>query len=493
MQAAGSPGWLGHFSPDGGPRYLQIAGFIERALSDGRLQPGDRLPPQRRLAALLGVDLTTVTRAYDEAKRRHLLEGHGARGTYAAAPKVELAPMLDLGMNIPPPPAGVDFDDMLKQGLSQVLMRTDSDLLMSYQLGGGSPADRAAGAIWLAPMLGKVDPEHIVACPGAQCALAAMILALTRPGDVILAEPAVYPGLRAAAGQLDRQVVAVDVDAHGMRPDALEQACRKHQRQQRTCLIYLNPTLQNPTTHTMPEPRRREIAQTAIRCGAAIIEDDPYWLLAGGADTGGVHADAGTAGAAPWRGVAQHTPPAPLAQLAPRHVYYISTLSKCLAPGLRTAFIVVPDAQVRERFVLALRALVLMPSPLAGALVTQWIHDGAAQRLLAGVREEAQARQRLAAQILAGLRPPADAGAHDGIHLWLPLPDYWDSAELARAAHAEGLTLIASDAFDSGAQPPNAIRISLGSIRERARLAGALRKLAHLLGRRPSLPRAIPV
>lgn len=57
--------WLDGLVLHGGPRYLQIADFIEHALSDGRLKPGDRLPPQRRLADLLKVDLTTVTRAYD--------------------------------------------------------------------------------------------------------------------------------------------------------------------------------------------------------------------------------------------------------------------------------------------------------------------------------------------------------------------------------------------------------------------------------------------
>jgi DNA-binding transcriptional MocR family regulator len=164
-------------------------------------------------------------------------------------------------------------------------------------------------------------------------------------------------------------------------------------------------------------------------------------------------------------------------------VHYIATLSKCLAPGLRTAFVLLPDAQVRERFLQALRALVLMPSPLAGALVTQWIHDGTAQRLLAGVREEAQARRQLAAQILSGLQ-----FTPGGIHIWLALPDYWSSEQLARAAHAEGLAVTPSDAFSaagSGAPAPDAIRISLGSIRERARLAGALRKLSHLLSRKP--------
>lgn len=446
--------WLGNFVLHGGPRYLQIANFIERALSDGRLKAGDRLPPQRRLATLLKVDLTTVTRAYDEAKRRNLLQGRGAQGTYASAPKVELIEMLDLSLNIPPPPEGVDFDDMLKHGLAQVLLRTDSDLLMSYHLGGGSKSARTAGASWLAPMFGKVEQEHIAICPGAQSALAALILMLSRPGEVILTEPAVYPGLCSAAELLGRRVATVPADESGMLPDMLERACRE----QGARLIYLNPTLQNPTALTMPERRRREIAAVAERCGARIVEDDPYWLLAESA-------------------------PPPVAHFGPRQVYYVATLSKALTPGLRTAFVLLPDVQERQRFLVALRAFALMSTPLTTALATQWIHDGAAGRLLAGVRNEARARQVLTRQVLAGTL----AGSGDGIHVWLPLPSYWTSRELAMTARAEGLAVTASDAFVAGPQPPNAIRISLGASRDRTRLTAALRKLSQLLARKPPI------
>jgi DNA-binding transcriptional MocR family regulator len=452
--------WIGDFVHQAGPRYLQIVGFIERALSDDLLRPGDRLPPQRRLAALLKVDLTTVTRAYDEAKRRNLLQAHGALGTYIAAPKVELSQMLNLSVNIPPPPADVDFDDLLKQGLSQVLMRTDTDLLMTYHLVGGSKADRAAGAAWLTPMFNSVESERIVVCSGAQSALAALILALTKPGDVIVSEPAVYPGLRLAATQLGRRIVAAETDDAGLRPEALEKACRQHGAR----LLYLNPTIQNPTTRTMPEQRRREIALTATTCGVKIIEDDPYWLLADGA-------------------------PPPVARFAPEQVTYISTLSKCLSPGLRTAFVLLPDVQSRERFLVALRSFALMSAPLTTALATQWIYDGSATRLLAGVQAEARARQDLTRQILASTLHFSSGG----IHVWLALPSYWTSQDLARTARAEGLAVTSSDAFYAGPKPPNAIRISLGGIRDRTRLAAALRKLSQLLERKPSVHRDIVI
>jgi len=459
IQDADVPTWLPRLAANQGPRFLQIADALQAAVADGSLKPGDRLPPQRQLAAQLDVDLTTVTRGYDEARRRHLLEGRGARGTYVAAPKVELSTILDLSMNTPPPPAGVDFDDLLKQGLSQVLMRADNAMLMTYHLGGGSDADRQAGAAWLAPMLGHLDPSQLVVCPGAQAAIAAAILALTEPGAVILAEPTTYPGLRAAAIGFGRRIVAVEADQHGMLPALLEEACRRH----RPALVYLNPTCQNPTAITMPASRRQALAGIAQRYGVRIVEDDPYWLLA-------------------------DAPPPPIATLAPDHVVYISTLSKCLAPGLRVAFVLLRDADERERFLAALRSFALMVPPLTAALATQWIRDGSAGALLQGVREEARLRHRMARDILAGRY----SGSGDGLHAWLALPAYWQSAQLAHAAAAEGIAVTPAQAFATGDVSVNAIRISLGSIQDRGRLQAGLQRLSQLLARRPA-PFSAPV
>ena len=452
IQDAASQVWLPRLAVHGGPRFLQIADALQAAVADGSLKPGDRLPPQRQLAAWLDVDLTTVTRAYDEARRRNLLEGRGARGTYVAAPKVELTAILDLSMNTPPPPAGVDFDDMLKQGLAQVLMRADNELLMTYHLGGGSDADRKAGARWLEPMFGHPDSRQVVVCPGAQAALAALILALTAPGDVILAEPTGYPGLRAAATQFGRHVIAVEADQDGMVPGMLEEACRRHE----PGLVYLNPTLQNPTAITMPERRRAELAGIARRCNVRIVEDDPYWRLA-------------------------DAPPPPVATFAPEQVYYISTLSKCLTPGLRVAFVLIRDPDERERFLVALRSFALMAAPLTAALATQWILDGSADRLLQGVRAEARLRQRMARDILAGRY----SGAGDGLHVWLELPAYWNPSQLARAAASAGIAVTPAEAFETDGGSVNAIRISLGSIKDRGRLQAGLQRLSHLLARRP--------
>jgi DNA-binding transcriptional MocR family regulator len=301
-------------------------------------------------------------------------------------------------------------------------------------------------------MFGHLDSRQVVVCPGAQAAIAALILALTEPGDVILAEPTSYPGLRAAATQFGRHIIAVEADKHGMVPEMLEEACRQH----KPGLVYLNPTLQNPTAITIPERRRKELASIAKRCNVRIVEDDPYWLLA-------------------------DAPPPPIATFAPEQVYYISTLSKCLTPGLRVAFVLVRNPHERERFLVALRSFALMVAPLTAALATQWILDGSADGLMEGVRNEARLRHRMARGILAGRY----SGAGDGLHVWLELPAYWNPSQLARAADSEGIAVTPAEAFATGSGSVNAIRISLGSIKDRRRLQAGLQRLSHLLARRP--------
>lgn len=445
--------WAGALAEEG-PRYLQVVRFMERAITDGRLRPGDRLPPQRQLARALGMDLTTVTRAYAEARERKLLHANGAMGTFVSAPRFDTAQVVDLGMNIPPPPQGIDLTALLKRGIDQVLTHSDSHLLMSYHPGGGSDADRAAGVVWLTPMLGRLDASRVVICPGAQAALAGLILALGDAGDAMLVEPVLYPGMISAAAQLGRRLVTVESDADGMLPDALARAATEHGAR----VIYLNPTLRNPTATSMSLVRREQIVAIARQHDLRIIEDDPYWALCDSA-------------------------PPPLARLAPERTYYIATLSKALTPGLRTAYVVTPDVAARSSFLASLRAVTLMAMPVMTSLATQWMHDGTAVRLLDAVRTEARERQAMAARILhpAGLGVETESAIVEGIHLWLPLPERWTARSLTMTARTEGLAVTPSDAFSAGVPQEQAIRISLGGVKDRMRLKQGLDRLVQLM------------
>jgi DNA-binding transcriptional MocR family regulator len=352
-------------------------------------------------------------------------------------------------MNTPPPPEGVDFDDLLKQGLSQVLMG-QMPIADDLPPGRGKRLRPQGRSQWLAPMFGALDAEQVVVCPGAQAAIAALILALTEPGDVILAEPAVIPAC------VPRRPSSAGASLRWKRTST--GWCPRSWSRRAASTSPGWSTSTRPCRTRPPSPCRtpaQGARQHRQRCHVRIVEDDPYWLLA-------------------------DAPPPPIATFAPEQVYYISTLSKCLTPGLRVAFVLILT-RMNASFLVALRSFALMVAPLTAALATQWILDGSADGLMEGVRKEARLRHRMARDILAGRY----SGAGDGLHVWLELPGYWSSSQLARAADSEGIAVTPAEAFATGSGSVNAIRISLGSIKDRGRLQAGLQRLSHLLARRP--------
>lgn len=432
--------WLGRIDALDGPAYRRIAQALENAVAEGELQAGDQIPAQREVARLIGVDFTTVTRAYALARERGLVEGTTGRGTFICSRTNEdEAGLVDLSMNLPPPPAGLNLAALLRETTGAILARTDPAALMAYHPGAGSLAQRAAGAAWLAPALGEVDPARIVVASGAQTALSALLDHLTAPGDIILAEAFAYPGLLSTAARRGVTVVACPMDAEGLAPEALERLVAQH----RPRLLCCTPTLQNPTAATLGPARRLAIVEACRKASVTIVEDDAYGLLPA-------------------------TPPAALASLWPEGVFHVATTAKTLSPGLRLAYVTCPPGQA-EGFAAALHAIAQMPAPLMAAVVTSWIRDGVAHQVLAGVREEAIARRALAAELL-----PAAVGGPESLHVWLP------GAMASPAARERGLALVGAEAFRAPGASGEGLRISLGAAGKRATLARGLKALAGL-------------
>jgi DNA-binding transcriptional MocR family regulator len=452
--------WMPELGTGNGPRYLAIADALAADIGAGRLGPGQRLPPQRVLAQRLGVDLTTVTRAFNEARRRGLVEGTAGRGTFVRplqAPDRQSGTLLsaiDLSMNAPPQPLEARLAERLHQAVQAVLEAPDGLVRLQYQDSAGAALDRAAGAQWLGQRLGPVPPDRVLVTGGAQGALFAIIAALTRPGDVLCAPSLTYPGLRAIAGQQGLRLLAIPSDRDGLDPDSFEEACRRDGPR----ALYCIPTLDNPSTTTMPSVRREAIVATARRHGVAIVEDDPY---------GALPADA----------------PPPLAVLAPELVWHVASLSKCATPGLRVAYVVAPDLARTMLLAGTVRATSLMASPLMAAVASRWVLDGTLNAITAAIRRENEARQGIARTVLAG----ADFEAHpQGHHLWLRLPEHWPRAEFVAHASRSGLSIVASDAFAVSGWPPEAVRVSLGIASDRDVLRRALELLAAILVGRPA-------
>src|SRR6266481_1845469 len=272
--------WMPNLAASDKPRYLAIADAIAQDIRSGRLGASDRLPPQRKLARRLDIDFTTVARGYVEAQKRGLIESHVGRGTFVRAsarrrhsPMARHPEIVDLSMNLPPEPDDPELLDRMQDGLEAV--GRDLVSLLRYQGFGGVPADKDAASNWLSRRALVPPQERLFIAPGAHPAILGILGLLAKEGDAVLSEQLTYPGARSIAAQLGLKLFGLPMDDEGVDADAFARACAQHAPK----ALYLNPTLLNPTTHTISERRRIAIGEVARRFGVPIVEDDPYGFL----------------------------------------------------------------------------------------------------------------------------------------------------------------------------------------------------------------------
>lgn len=447
-----------------GPKYLAIAQALSHDIEAGVLTAGDRLPPQRSLAEALGLDLTTVTRAYGEAQRLGLIEGSGRRGSFVRArptvsPSVSARDPGDTGMNAPPDGFGGTLMRAFRESASLLLNPESGTLPFQYQRSGGAPSARRAGAELLTARGLPCSEDTVLLAAGGQNALHAIFSAEFKAGDRLAVCAQVYPGLLALARRFGVNLLPIASDAEGMDPDALRQACAGGAVRG----VYLVPTNDNPTTVTMPLPRRKAIAEVVERHNLLLIEDDAYgWLP-------------------------QH-PLLPIAAYAPANSWAIASVSKVLTPGLRVAWLRAPDVAGAWRLAADMHETAIMAPPLNAAVVTEWAHSGMFHKLIDEVRAEACLRQEMARECLA----PGSFKAQDyGYHLWVDIPDDLDPRHICDALRPYDLPAIPGDAFaaDRSASSPAAMRVSIGGTIARDQLRRGLNLLSALIS--PQAPRKV--
>lgn len=451
--------WLPEIAGSAGPKYLSISMALGRDIEAGRLRPGDRLPPQRELAEALGIDLGTVTRAYAEARRQGLIDADGRRGSFVREANGTLAAEqiapFDTGMNLPPLPLRSSLPECYAAGLREILAGPAAANRLQYQPAGGAPADRQAGADWLAARGIEADEDRVLVVSGGQTALHAIAQAALEPGDVVCTGRFTYPGWLSIARRLGLQVLAVESDDEGIDPEALDRACARHAVK----ALYLVPTNDAPTTATLGVERRRALADVARRHDLKIIEDDAYGRLAA-------------------------APLPPLAVFAPERTWHVASLSKIVSPALRVAYLRAPTLRDAWRLAADVHATTVMAPPLNVALASQWLQNGTWRTLVDEVRAECLARRAIVDEILPAGSFRAEP---EGYHLWIPMPPGLAPAELVSALAPSGLSVVSGDAFAvDPADPARAVRVSVGGSLNRERLTRALSLLDALLHHRGS-------
>ncbi|WP_344526046.1 aminotransferase class I/II-fold pyridoxal phosphate-dependent enzyme [Streptomyces albiaxialis] len=283
------------------------------------------------------------------------------------------------------------------------------------------------------------SPEQLLVTPGTSQMLDTVASALSRPGDVVLAEAPTYDLALRIFRDRGLDVAPVHRDRHGPVPGAIEEAVRTARRSgRRAAFVYLVPTFHNPTGTLIPLSRRAELIDAARGCGLTFVEDDAYADLA-------------------FDGLP--TPPSLAALAGQEGVIRLGTFSKTLAPGLRLGWLGSSARRCRE---LAGRGVVRSggaASHLPSLAVAGLLGDGRYDTHLRGLREHlAERRNALVTTLRDTLGQdftvPLPPG---GLFAWIGLPPWLPETEAVSRAAEAGVLVQPGSPFGS---PTPAIRLA---------------------------------
>jgi 2-aminoadipate transaminase len=281
-----------------------------------------------------------------------------------------------------------------------------------------------------------VSPAQVLITTGSQQGLDLAAKVLIDPGSRVLVETPTYLGALQAFAPYEPEIVALDSDHEGPRPEALAGAAPGAR------FAYLLPNFQNPTGHVYTEARRAAVVAAAQSAGLPLVEDNPYGDL--------------------WYDA---PPPRSLASRWREGVVYLGSFSKVLAPGLRLGYLVAPSP-LFPKLLQAKQAADLHTPIFNQRIVHEVIRNGLLDAHVPTIRARYKvqrdameaALERHLAGLASWIRPLG------GMFFWLDLPDGIDAAALLPRAVEAGVAYVPGAAFYAGAPRANTLRLSFVTV-----------------------------
>ncbi len=269
--------------------------------------------------------------------------------------------------------------------------------------------------------------SEVLVTEGSQQGLDLVARVLVDPGDVVLVERPSYIGATSAFRAAQARMVGVRLTPEGLDLDHLRERHRAETAGgRRVKFLYVVPSFQNPSGISHSLASRRALLEVARELDLLVVEDDPYGDLYFEAE------------------------PLPTLRSLPggEDVVYLSSFSKILAPGLRTAFILGPDALL-AKIEIAKQSANLCGSSLDQRIILAALRGGLIERQKAGIRPYYRAKRDTMLAALSREMPEGVTWTHPqgGLFVWLTLPEGLDAAALLEAAIAEGVAYVTGAPF----------------------------------------------
>lgn len=341
--------------------------------------------------------------------------------------------VIDLGMGNPPP-ALLPLE-LIRESAQKVLSQSDNSFLQ-YGAEQGDGYFRVALANFLTAGYGfLVRPENLFVTTGISNALDLFCTLFTDKGDtVFVEEPSYFLALRIFADH-GLNVISIASDEHGLIPASLEERLADfHPR-----FLYLIPTFQNPTGHTLPQERREQTLRLAEKHNFLVAADEVYQLL---------------------NYLSEKPPKSFGAYIESKNVISLGSFSKILAPGLRLGWIHA-HADVVSRFA----ASGLLDSggglnPFTSAVVRGVVESGGLESNIGRLKQKYANQTAVMDEALRRHLPQVKyAVPHGGYFFWLQFPEGVNTSELRKRASAYKVDFRPGGLFSSNGGLKNFMRM----------------------------------
>lgn len=432
------------------PYYRALAEDLENKIRSGQLRAGTKLPPQREIADYLDLNYTTITRVYSICKKKGLIYATTGKGTFVAPHAAEDITITgsqpsDACIELGAINAFSEYSEPVERATQSVIEKGYLRNLYEYSYPAGHPHQLAAGVRWMEQLGAHADPENTAIFAGAQNALAVALLSLFSPGDKIAVDQYTYSNFIELAKLLNLVLIPIKGDGNGMLPEDLQRQSTAN----RLKGVYLIPTCANPTTITIPEHRRRELAAVIEKNGLILVEDDiSTWLQAADGDV----------------------LPSMFDILMGQSVY-ICGMTKSLSPGLRIAYMAFA-ARFKNTILNGLFNVNVKASSLDAEIITELILSGDAYEIAAKKQQWAKRNCRLYEKYFPSVQKSCEPVSY---YKWLPIaiqkPFYTIEDELLE----RGVRIYHSEHFAvAGGGGKDFLRVALCSAGSTRRLEQAL-------------------
>lgn len=436
------------------PLYLSIANLLEYDILNGYLSPNTKLPPQRELADYLDINLSTITRAFKICELKGLIYATTGRGTFVApnaGATISIADTeihtnyIEMAMIKP-----VDqFNSIVAETTKNILSKGYLERLLDYSAPLGTPYHKLSARKWLHKYNLDANIENIAITSGAQNSLTLALISLFHSGDKIAVDKYTYPNFIQLANMLNIQLIPIEGDAFGMKPEELEAQCKLINIQG----IYLVPSCNNPTAILMNMERRQELAKTIKKNNLILIEDAIYSFLA------------------PENYL-------PIASFIPEQSIYINSTSKSLCSGLRVAFMVYPD-KYSSKIIRGVYNINIKTPALNAEIIAELINTGIADRIVNEKRLIIKERNEIYKKYFEIENPNENPTSFFRL---IPLKGRFDEDQFEKKALAKGIRIYHSNRFLVGnPEEKQFLRVSVSSTDNSSELEKGLSILKYIL------------